>query len=390
MKSYLKVLQHYADFTGRASKNEFWTFLPFHLIFAGVFFFLDSLIGTARMLSVWGDFQLPAGVLFSFYIVGTLLPVHALIVRRLQDTGRSGWMYFVILIPIIGPLLLLALLLTPGHSGANLYGDPSENNIEYSQHAKQKSAAIVMAVASVCNMLLPVYQRIEFFAPHPFLFSRNLSDLLFTHSQLLPSVAILIAAILLGSSQKQIAGSAVNPQTASAGHAASKAVCWFNKKEQTAAIFLIITSVLWQFGKFVFSILDSAVIVKPMRTGNFILAINDMIETGSILLTIHTIFSSLFFVVPTALLFFSGALFSRKQTLLKRATKVLFCASIFWMSSIIYSHLIFSYRISYAHLSDAAKWGNVWSFGLSILFPLALLVLAYAFLSRKEKQAQVA
>ena len=48
--------------------------------------------------------------------------------RRLHDIGKSGWMLFVILIPIIGAIWLLVLLVTDGKPGDNIYGNnPKES-----------------------------------------------------------------------------------------------------------------------------------------------------------------------------------------------------------------------------------------------------------------------
>mgnify|MGYP002398761287 CR=1 FL=1 len=58
-----------------------------------------------------------------------LIPIYAVIVRRLHDTGKSGWYYFIHLIPFAGPVLLLIAYLTPGNTGPNQYGpDPLTEN----------------------------------------------------------------------------------------------------------------------------------------------------------------------------------------------------------------------------------------------------------------------
>jgi uncharacterized membrane protein YhaH (DUF805 family) len=43
-------------------------------------------------------------------------------VRRLHDTGHSGWWVFINLIPVIGAIILLIFLLTDSQEGANQYG----------------------------------------------------------------------------------------------------------------------------------------------------------------------------------------------------------------------------------------------------------------------------
>lgn len=63
-----------------------------------------------------------------FYIIavvawlGLILALISAAVRRLHDTGRSGWWYWIGLIPFIGGIWLLVLLVLDGDAGANQYG----------------------------------------------------------------------------------------------------------------------------------------------------------------------------------------------------------------------------------------------------------------------------
>ncbi|GGE86584.1 hypothetical protein GCM10010984_00510 [Chishuiella changwenlii] len=63
--------------------------------------------------------------IWSLYCLATALPRLAVNVRRLHDTGRSGLFYFIVFIPVIGPILLLIWLVTEGHASENRWGkDP--------------------------------------------------------------------------------------------------------------------------------------------------------------------------------------------------------------------------------------------------------------------------
>jgi len=54
-----------------------------------------------------------------------LLPSLSLVVRRLHDVGKSGWFYFIILIPVIGFIWIFILSIKEGEMGNNFYGsDP--------------------------------------------------------------------------------------------------------------------------------------------------------------------------------------------------------------------------------------------------------------------------
>ena len=61
-------------------------------------------------------------MVYALYMLAMFVPGLAVTARRLHDVGKSGWMYLVIFIPIIGVIWLLVLLFTDGDSGTNEYG----------------------------------------------------------------------------------------------------------------------------------------------------------------------------------------------------------------------------------------------------------------------------
>jgi uncharacterized membrane protein YhaH (DUF805 family) len=119
MQWYLKVLQQYAEFTGRARRTEFWMFTLFSAIISVVLGLLDNLLGLTFVpgtLSGW------LGLLYSLAV---LLPSLGVSIRRLHDTGRSGWWLLIGLVPVVGAIVLIVFCATPGNAGANAHGpDP--------------------------------------------------------------------------------------------------------------------------------------------------------------------------------------------------------------------------------------------------------------------------
>ncbi|GAB2541891.1 DUF805 domain-containing protein [Rhodanobacter koreensis] len=111
---YLKCVKgHYADFEGRARRTEYWMFFLANLIIAIVI----GLIGRAIHLPVLG----------TLYSLALLVPGLAVGVRRLHDTGRSGWWWLVVLIPVAGIVWIIVLFAIAGDQGSNQYGaDPKE------------------------------------------------------------------------------------------------------------------------------------------------------------------------------------------------------------------------------------------------------------------------
>ena len=68
----------YATFSGRSSRSAYWWFYLFGILALLVAFAIDEALGTGRLL-----YALVALLLF--------LPNLAVTVRRLHDSGHSGW-----------------------------------------------------------------------------------------------------------------------------------------------------------------------------------------------------------------------------------------------------------------------------------------------------------
>jgi uncharacterized membrane protein YhaH (DUF805 family) len=115
MNWYLDVLRKYAEFGGRAKRKEYWMFILFNAIFFSILMFIDRMLGT---LSAQGGI----GLLSGLYLLAVLLPSIAVTVRRLHDTGRSGWWILIYLIPIVGPIILLVFMLQDSTPGYNQHG----------------------------------------------------------------------------------------------------------------------------------------------------------------------------------------------------------------------------------------------------------------------------
>ena len=93
------------DFSGRASKSEYWWFQLYGIIIYGLIFVFQGDLTT----------------LFSILAIANTIPLWAAAVRRLHDTDKSGWFVLISIIPIIG-LLLIFLLIGDGSKGKNRFG----------------------------------------------------------------------------------------------------------------------------------------------------------------------------------------------------------------------------------------------------------------------------
>ena len=118
IQRYLKSIKQFADFYGRASREEYWTFIFINAGFTVITLLLD------RFLDLVNN-DLSLGPVTLFYSLSMTMPTMSLTVRRLHDVGRSGFLMLVLLLPVAGTLWLLFHLAKRGTSGDNLYGvDP--------------------------------------------------------------------------------------------------------------------------------------------------------------------------------------------------------------------------------------------------------------------------
>ena len=114
MNWYLEVLRKYAVFDGRARRTEFWLFFLFNCIIALVLSIIEAIVG---ITSIAG-----ASIFGSLYMLAVFIPYLAVGVRRLHDTGRSGWWMLISFVPIIGSIVLLVFFVQDSQDGHNQYG----------------------------------------------------------------------------------------------------------------------------------------------------------------------------------------------------------------------------------------------------------------------------
>ena len=113
------IMNNYANFSGRASRSEYWWFVLFYFALAIPAALIDSIIGI-ELIPGYGPFAI-------ILIIAFFLPNISLVVRRLHDTGRSGWMYLIGLIPCVGFIILLVFLVQDGEPHPNAYGEVPTN-----------------------------------------------------------------------------------------------------------------------------------------------------------------------------------------------------------------------------------------------------------------------
>ncbi|WP_428992508.1 DUF805 domain-containing protein [Stenotrophomonas maltophilia] len=119
MHKMMIPLTRYAQFSGRASRSEFWWFQLFILIVFMPLHVLSFIAGyTGSEALAWVSTGLGVVVWLAL-----LVPLVSVTVRRLHDTDRSGWWYLLLLVPFAN-LAVLVFMLLPGTPGGNRFGAP--------------------------------------------------------------------------------------------------------------------------------------------------------------------------------------------------------------------------------------------------------------------------
>jgi uncharacterized membrane protein YhaH (DUF805 family) len=123
METMFMPLARYADFSGRASRSEYWMFalLQIFIIF-GMAVVFGIFAGFSRDTAGKGDAIFIGVFLLVAYLLIFFVPTIAVTVRRLHDQDKSGWFYLFNFIPYIGGLVMFVFMLLPGTDGSNQYG----------------------------------------------------------------------------------------------------------------------------------------------------------------------------------------------------------------------------------------------------------------------------
>jgi uncharacterized membrane protein YhaH (DUF805 family) len=111
--AYKTALTRYVDFSGRTSVGGFWRFVAVNFV-------------VAVLLAILGSISSFFFVLYIVYALAVMLPSIAIAIRRLHDTGKSGWMILLGLIPFVG-FIILIVFYVQASDGLNDYGTGPED-----------------------------------------------------------------------------------------------------------------------------------------------------------------------------------------------------------------------------------------------------------------------
>ena len=117
MDAVKKAFAGYCDYASRSRRSEYWFFVLFDflviVVVSLIFGVIFTLIGISQVV--------PAIVAIVELVLffGFMLPLS---VRRLHDTGKSGWFILLGLIPFVGGIILLIFFCMDSQPETNEYG----------------------------------------------------------------------------------------------------------------------------------------------------------------------------------------------------------------------------------------------------------------------------
>ena len=113
-------LTKYVDFSGVASRSEYWFFILFTFLCE-----VGALILSAAANSL---------VFFVLIILGLILPLLAAQIRRLRDGGFSPWLALLGLIPYLGSIAVIVLCCLPSKPNSTAPGANQQTSSSINQY----------------------------------------------------------------------------------------------------------------------------------------------------------------------------------------------------------------------------------------------------------------
>ena len=112
---------HYSKFKGRSRRSEYWWIQLFLVLTNLAVAAIDLVLMNGdvdRFIANGGG-----GIVGLIWILVTIVPALAVLVRRLHDTGKSGWWVLIGFVPLVGGIVLLVFTVLDSDSGENKFGE---------------------------------------------------------------------------------------------------------------------------------------------------------------------------------------------------------------------------------------------------------------------------
>jgi len=116
VEAYKRFLRNYVNFNGRSTVSDYWWIILANFLIGFALGFVGGLLNIEGITSL----------ISSLYSIAIIIPGIALVIRRLHDTNRSGWWFFISFVPIVGVIILIVFFCSPSVNENNKYGPIAE------------------------------------------------------------------------------------------------------------------------------------------------------------------------------------------------------------------------------------------------------------------------
>lgn len=147
LRAVLSAFVNVLNFSGRASRREFWYFhlvmflVPFAAsLYAALVMPPETLLTFANWIEANPGYL---SISLVFWVMSW-----SLLVRRLHDSDRRGWWVLISFVPLLGALVLLVFAVQPGTPGPNRFGAPRAGEAETEDVAVPRAKAAAQPVMS--------------------------------------------------------------------------------------------------------------------------------------------------------------------------------------------------------------------------------------------------
>lgn len=113
VEAYKRFLRNYTNFSGRSTRSDYWYVFLANLLIGFGIGFIGGFFGIGEITST----------ISSIYSLAILIPGIAVFVRRMHDINKSGWWWFIALVPFVGGIILLVFMCTDSVNENNKYGE---------------------------------------------------------------------------------------------------------------------------------------------------------------------------------------------------------------------------------------------------------------------------
>ena len=135
MDWYIAAIKKCTKLKGRSRRKEYWYFVLINLIIVVGLNFLQTFVSlqgagfdSTGVSLLWASISSSLQIIYSFYMLLAITTLFSVSVRRLHDTGRSGWWFLLFFVPLAN-FVLLFFYTQNSKPGRNQYGkNPKEIN----------------------------------------------------------------------------------------------------------------------------------------------------------------------------------------------------------------------------------------------------------------------